>query len=68
MPRALTELARTLPDVALYPLPVAPPERPSEAPLRRIAEEYIKFLATTTGLTSMLPEREPTLSRPGHAG
>jgi uncharacterized SAM-binding protein YcdF (DUF218 family) len=68
IPRALTELARTLPDVTLYPLPVVQPERSSEAPLRLMAEEYIKFLATTTGLTSMLPEREPTLPRPGRAG
>lgn len=68
IPRALTELARTLPDVTLYPLPVVQPERSSDAPLRLMAEEYIKFLATTTGLTSMLPEREPTLPRPGRAG
>jgi uncharacterized SAM-binding protein YcdF (DUF218 family) len=68
MPRALTELARSLPGVTLYPLPVVQPERLSEAPLRLMAEEYIKFLATTTGLTSVLPEREPTLARPGHAG
>jgi uncharacterized SAM-binding protein YcdF (DUF218 family) len=68
MPRALTELARTLPEVTLYPLPVAQPERSTDPPLRLMAEEYIKFLATTTGLTSMLPEREPTLPRPGHAG
>ena len=69
MPRALTELERTLPHVALYPLPVVQPEGPTESPpLRLMAEEYIKFLATATGLTSMLPEREPTLPRPGHAG
>jgi uncharacterized SAM-binding protein YcdF (DUF218 family) len=68
MPRALTELARTLPEVTLYPLPVVQPERSTDPPLRLMAEEYIKFLATTTGLTSMLPEREPTLPRPGHAG
>jgi uncharacterized SAM-binding protein YcdF (DUF218 family) len=68
IPRALTELARTLPDVTLYPLPVVQPERSSDAPLRLMAEEYIKFLATTTGLTAMLPEREPTLPRHGRAG
>jgi len=68
MPRALTELARTLPGVTLHPLPVAPPERSTEAPLRLMAEEYIKFLVTATGLTSVLPEREPTLIRPSHAG
>ena len=68
MPRALAELARSLPGVALYPLPVAPSERLAEPPLRLMAEEYIKFLATTTGLTAVLPEREPTLPRPGRAG
>jgi uncharacterized SAM-binding protein YcdF (DUF218 family) len=68
MPRALTELARTLPGVTLHPLPVAPPEQSTEPPLRLMAEEYIKFLATATGLTTVLPEREPTLVRPSHAG
>jgi len=68
MPRALTELARTLPGVTLHPLPVAPPEQSTDPPLRLMAEEYIKFLATATGLTTVLPEREPTLVRPSHAG
>lgn len=68
MPRALTELARTLPGVMLHPFPVAPPERPTEPALRLMAEEYLKFLATATGLTTVLPEREPTLARPSHAG
>ncbi len=68
MPRALTELTRTLPGVALHPLPVAPPDRSTESPLRLMAEEYIKFIATATGLTTVLPEREPTLVRPSHAG
>jgi uncharacterized SAM-binding protein YcdF (DUF218 family) len=68
MPRALTELARTLPGVTLHPLPVAPAEQSTEPPLRLMAEEYIKFLATATGLTTVLPEREPTLVRPSHAG
>jgi len=68
MPRALTELARTLPGVTLHPLPVASPEQSIDPPLRLMAEEYIKFLATATGLTTVLPEREPTLVRPSHAG
>jgi len=68
MPRALTELARTLPGVTLHPLPVAAHERSTEPILRLMAEEYIKFLATATGLTTVLPEREPTLVRPSHAG
>jgi len=70
MPRALTELARALPDVTLYPMPVVQAERPDRpaSPLRLMAEEYIKFLATTTGLTAVLPAREPTLTRGDHAG
>ena len=61
MPRAMTELARALPDAALYSLPVWPVDRsgrPSR-PLRLIFEEYMKFLASRTGLTSLLPIREP---------
>jgi uncharacterized SAM-binding protein YcdF (DUF218 family) len=69
MPRAITELARALPEVALYPMPVLPErsDRPA-APLRLMAEEYLKFLATTTGLSVVLPEREPTPGAGGHAG
>ncbi|HME27602.1 MAG TPA: YdcF family protein [Acetobacteraceae bacterium] len=70
MPRAMAELARTLPDVTLYPLPVAAPERPDRTavPLRLVAEEYIKFLVTTAGLSAVLPMREPAPARTGHAG
>ena len=70
MPRALTELTRALPEVTLYPMPVVPADRPDRPspPLRLIAEEYIKFLATTTGLSSVLPTREPTLNHVDHAG
>jgi len=69
MPRALAELARALPDVTLYPMPVLPAERrdrPSP-PLRLIAEEYIKFLAAATGLSAVLPGREQ-LSHGDRAG
>lgn len=70
MPRAIAELARALPEVTLYPTPVVPAERPDRAaaPLRLMAEEYFKFLATSAGLTAVLPEREPALGRGGHAG
>jgi uncharacterized SAM-binding protein YcdF (DUF218 family) len=70
MPRALTELARALPEVALYPLPIVPAERPDRPtpPIRLMAEEYVKFLATTAGLSAVLPEREPTLAHDGRAG
>ncbi|MEJ0019352.1 MAG: YdcF family protein [Acetobacteraceae bacterium] len=70
MPRAITELARALPEATLYPLPVVPAERRDRtvAPLRLMAEEYIKFLATTTGISAMLPGREASQSHGGHAG
>jgi uncharacterized SAM-binding protein YcdF (DUF218 family) len=60
MPRALAELSRALPDVTLYALPVLPTERAGIAavPLRLIAEEYVKYLATQAGLTALLPPRE----------
>ena len=70
MPRALTELARVLPDVD----PVsgagraAGASRPAAVPLRLMAEEYIKFLASTAGLTAVLPMREPPPVHAGHAG
>lgn len=70
MPRAITELERALPEVVLYPMPVVQAMRPegTAAPLRLMAEEYIKFLATTTGLSAVFPEREPTLTHGSRAG
>ena len=71
MPRAMTELARALPEATLYALPVVPTERPDHpaVPLRLVAEEYLKFLATTAGLSAVLPVREtPPSARAGHAG
>jgi uncharacterized SAM-binding protein YcdF (DUF218 family) len=65
MPRALTELARALPGVVLYPAPVAPEgsQQPDLAVARLLAEEYSKYLAARLGLTVLLPERPPLLSR-----
>jgi len=70
MPRALSELARALPEATLYPLPVVPPDRPERGavPLRLMAEEYVKFLASAAGLSGVLPAREPPPLRAGHAG
>jgi uncharacterized SAM-binding protein YcdF (DUF218 family) len=68
MPRALTELERALPEVQLYPLPVVATERTDGVPLRLVAEEYLKFLATTAGLSAVLPTREAPPVRAGHAG
>lgn len=68
MPRALVELRRTMPDVALVPYPVVP-RRGGEGTttlgsLRLLAFEYVKFLAAYAGVrawpavTSQLREME----------
>jgi len=46
MRRALTEIRRDLPDVALYPAPVVP-----QAGVRLLAAEYTKWLVSYAGLT-----------------
>ena len=54
MPRALIELTRTLPDVALHAVPVRPPAlrgRMEIATVRLMATEYNKYLAVRLGLT-----------------
>jgi uncharacterized SAM-binding protein YcdF (DUF218 family) len=70
MPRAMLELRRLLPDTTLYPVPVWPPatQRWSAPTLRLIAEEYIKYLASAVGLTTVLPVREPIAAHGGHGG
>jgi uncharacterized SAM-binding protein YcdF (DUF218 family) len=70
MPRAMTELARALPEAELYPQPVVAPERADHTavPLRLVAEEYIKFLATTAGISAVLPVREAPATHAGRAG
>ncbi len=54
MPRALIEIGRALPDVALYPVPVRPPALRGGmemATVRMMANEYDKYLAVRFGLT-----------------
>jgi uncharacterized SAM-binding protein YcdF (DUF218 family) len=61
MPRALTELERVLPGVALYPVPVIP--RPlndtavllDTGMLRLMAQEYTKWLVARLGLSAFGP-------------
>lgn len=57
MPRALLELRRALPDVALEPLPVHLGDRTGQAgvPFRLLLEEYTKLLAAGVGLTALEP-------------
>lgn len=53
MPRAMTELRSTMPEVRLYPAPVSPPPRPGtndSGTLGMLATEYTKWLAAQIGL------------------
>jgi uncharacterized SAM-binding protein YcdF (DUF218 family) len=58
MPRALTELSRALPDVALLPYPVISPllrEAKDPSSLRFLAGEYLKYLVALADLTGFTP-------------
>jgi uncharacterized SAM-binding protein YcdF (DUF218 family) len=70
MPRAMTELARAVPDVVLYPAPVeSAVSRQSSLPMARLlAEEYTKYLAARLDLTALWPERPPSPTRSAHPG
>jgi uncharacterized SAM-binding protein YcdF (DUF218 family) len=74
MPRALTELARAVPGVVLYPSPVEPEgSHPPDlamvwAMARLLAEEYSKYLAARLDLTALVPERPPAPVRSVHPG
>jgi uncharacterized SAM-binding protein YcdF (DUF218 family) len=63
MPRALAELGRTLPEMALHPVPVTPPalrEGREAAMWRLLLAEYGKWLAAEldlTGFAADLPSR-----------
>lgn len=61
MPRALAELARALPDVALHPAPVHPigwRDAAQGGNLRLLAGEYAKFLAAEAGLSAFVSRGE----------
>jgi uncharacterized SAM-binding protein YcdF (DUF218 family) len=61
MPRALAELHRALPDVALFPVPVLPPanDDADRGPsLRLEMGEFAKYVLAATGLSAWLPHRE----------
>ena len=75
MPRALAEIRRAAPDIALYPDPVTPAALRDGgnagrlAALRLIASEYVKFVAATLDLTALLPaHRPPATATPQHDG
>ncbi len=61
MPRALTELQRSLPDIAMTPVPVIPPALRVLRTLstwRLLAHEYTKWLASELGLARLGAESE----------
>jgi uncharacterized SAM-binding protein YcdF (DUF218 family) len=64
IPRALNELHRVMPGVALIPAPVRPrtgagrPESGWTATTRLLGEEYSKYLIALTHLDNWLPARE----------
>lgn len=72
MPRALIEMARAMPEIALYPATVAPPGSNGPAGirdagmLRLMAEEYTKWLAASLGLSAYEP-LPATVGRTAHA-
>ena len=76
MPRALTELSRAMPDVALYPVPVVSSAMQASAGvrdpklLRLMAEEYSKWLLARLGFTALDMPRDlaglGTLGRTSH--
>ena len=52
MPRALVELRRAMPEIALYPAPVAPQQGLALAPsARRLVGEYVKWVLAQLGLS-----------------
>ncbi len=69
MPRALTELARTAPDLVLHAVPVTPARArhgTAFAMLSLLAEEYTKYLGSAAGLTFLQHGRD-TSGYPGGA-
>jgi uncharacterized SAM-binding protein YcdF (DUF218 family) len=71
MPRALAELGRVLPGVALYPAPVLPAglrEGGEPGMLRLLAGEYSKWLAAEVGLSALDPHGALRADGPAVAG
>ena len=66
MPRALAEMSRAMPGLALHPAPVLPPamRQPDLTALRLLAGEYSKWLATMAGLSALGPRGETRATPP----
>ena len=70
MPRALAELSRTMPQLALYPMPVQPSawrDGVGLAGIRLLAAEYGKFLAVKAGLSRMVSRSDERSAAHGPA-
>ncbi len=79
MPRAVAELSRSLPEVALYPVPVLPPALRGArsvrdlTTLRLLAGEFMKWLAAEAGLSRLVshggdqPPNRPAQAPPSPA-
>ena len=61
MPRALAELGRALPGVALYPVSVLPPALRGTVALRLLAGEYTKWLVAEAGLSALVSRGDERL-------
>ncbi len=59
MPRALLELGRALPGVALHPVPVQPPGMREPGMLRLLFAEYLRLLGAACGLSHLLHGHPP---------
>jgi uncharacterized SAM-binding protein YcdF (DUF218 family) len=60
MPRAMLELRRALPDVALHPVPVQPPGMREPGMMRLLFVEYLRLIAAACGLSHLLHGHPPT--------
>lgn len=63
MPRAMLELGRALPPIALYPMPVQPQEIGRFGSARTLAAEYLKLLAAWAGASHVIRQPVSAVSR-----
>lgn len=70
MPRALAELSRAMPEVALHAAPVLPPalRQPGLGALRLLAGEYTKWLAAEAGLSALASRGEARAAHEERSG
>ena len=54
MPRAMLEMRRAMPDIALYPLPVQPQPMVRASEVRLLVGEYAKLIAAWLGVSRLM--------------